>query len=151
MATLVGLAHGFAKDTIGNPSGCFRAVDVFISTHDFYLFPYLRYSWITRSLSSIGLTPSTTDIHAPRWLVEITIKVLVPLLVWQSFVMVHEFLAFFTIITGIVDAEIWGKGLFHQPWKADSVIDFWGYRWHQLLRVPRVVHNQRLRWIADYL
>ena len=33
--------------------------------------------------------------------------------------------------------------LFHQPWKSTSLCDFWGFRWHQLLRPLLMVFGAR--------
>ena len=134
---LMGLLKAFASDTIGNSAGIHRAVDVFIATHDFYLFPYLRNSSLTRLLVSIGFNETITDFQPPTWFVEVVVMSCIATITWQGLTMAYRFIAFWYVATGIYEVEAWEVDLFNQPWKADSVLDMWGRRWHQVFRVRR--------------
>jgi hypothetical protein len=115
--TLLALERYTASTTLGNPHGTPHAVEKFISSNNIYLFPGTR-----------------LQVPAPRLLVETVITFSVGATVWQGLVGGYHTFALVALLAGW-EVESWEVDLMDQPWKADSLLDMWGRRWHQLFRV----------------
>ncbi len=116
LETLVTLIRHFGSDTIGNPTGHPHAMASFL-TKSFVLFPDLLL------------------IPVPRMLIEMVCEFSIAAGVWQGISWGYHTLAFLTVGSGLWEVESWEVDLFDAPWKADSMMDLWGRRWHQLFRV----------------
>ena len=120
------LLREVGSDTIGNARGIPNSVNRFLSENTFVLLPFLSES---SSLSKIPL------FFPPSWIIEIIIEWFGFLVVWQTLVMGFRFVALLGVASGLYEVEAWETDLFNAPWKAESLIDMWGKRWHQLFRV----------------
>lgn len=117
--TLLALERYTASTTLGNPHGTHRAVNRFISENSVLLFP-----------------GTTWQVPAPQLLVETVITLSVAATIWQGLVGGYHVFALMALLAGW-EVESWEVDLMDQPWKADSLLDIWGRRWHQLFRVGR--------------
>lgn len=115
--TLLSLEHYCASTTLGNPLGTHHAVDKFVQNNDILLFP-----------------GTALQFPAPNILVETVITFAVGSTVWQGLVGGYHMFAFLALLVGW-EVESWEVDLMDEPWKAESLLDMWGRRWHQLFRV----------------
>ena len=115
--TLLSLEHYTASSTLGNPKGTPHAVATFVRNNTIYLFP-----------------GTSLQYPAPTILVETVITLAVGTTVWQGLVGGYHIFAFVALLSGW-EVESWEVDLMDEPWKAESLLDMWGRRWHQLFRV----------------
>lgn len=117
--TLLALGKYTASTTLGNPRGTPHAVDKFIRNNDIMLFP-----------------GTSLQYPAPGFLVETVVTFAVGTTIWQGLVGGYHVFAFLALLAGW-EVESWEVDLMDEPWKAESLLDMWGRRWHQLFRVSR--------------
>lgn len=115
--TLLSLEKYTASTTLGNPNGTPNAVNKFVQNNDILLFP-----------------GTSLQYPAPNFLVETVVTFAVGTTVWQGLVGGYHIFAFFALLMGW-EVESWEVDLMDEPWKAESLLDMWGRRWHQLFRV----------------
>ena len=116
--TLMALLWHFGGSTIANPSGMVGAVDSFLDTSRFVLFPHS--AWSTK---------------VPTLVVAIIIELSIAGAVWQAISMGYHTFAMVAVGSGIWEVEAWEVDIYDSPWKGDSILNMWGRRWHQLFRV----------------
>lgn len=69
----------------------------------------------------------------PKAVVIVLIEAAIGAIVWVTFEgLYHLFAAFHIALGWPIDA--WDANMFGAPWRADSLIDLWGKRWHQTFR-----------------
>lgn len=122
--TLLSLEKYTASTTLGNPNGTPNAVNKFVQNNDILLFP-----------------GTSLQYPAPSFLVETVVTFAVGTTVWQGLVGGYHIFAFFALLMGW-EVESWEVDLMDEPWKAESLLDMWGRRWHQLFRVSPSVLSQ---------
>ena len=115
--TLLTLEHYAASTTLGNPRGTPQAVDQFVRNNEILLFP-----------------GTSLQYPAPSFLVETVITFAVGTTVWQGLVGGYHIFALRAQLGGW-EVESWEVDLMDEPWRAESLLDMWGRRWHQLFRV----------------
>ena len=125
--SLVGYLHVVSKDTIADARGSHAVVAKMISTNEFILLPFLQHAPFAFL--------NVPKIHPPVWFIETTIEAFIALIVWQSLSMGYRAIAFVMVGSGFYETDAWEVDLFDQPWKADSILNMWGRRWHQIFRV----------------
>lgn len=81
------------------------------------------------------LFPGTLNIPISSWGIGYTTSYACNICVWVGFTFAYHIQAALTIASGLWEPSSWDLDLFFHPWFADSVLDFWGRRWHQILRV----------------
>jgi hypothetical protein len=116
--TLLVLLSRFGKTTIALPGGSPNALKRFLDTNHFVLFPKLD-----------------QPIDIPRKGVEVILMGAVGIAVYVALQMMFHFVAFCGIASGIWDVKAFEVDYMNSPWKADSLLDLWGRRWHQQFRV----------------
>ncbi|EIW69062.1 hypothetical protein TREMEDRAFT_15322, partial [Tremella mesenterica DSM 1558] len=114
---LLTLLQVYGSNSIADPHGCPNALYKFSHEHKFQVFPYTPFSF-----------------NSPVWLVELSMELSVGLAVYLGLSQGYHFLAALAVGSGMWETESWEVDLFDSPWKADSVLDLWGKRWHQLFR-----------------
>ncbi|ORX36319.1 hypothetical protein BD324DRAFT_628280 [Kockovaella imperatae] len=124
--TLIEFLHIVAPETIGNSSGVKGSVPKFILTHRLIVFPWLQ----AVPFKSLNIEP----ILAPVWLTETVTEAFIAIIAWQGLSWGYRMVAVVAIASGIYEVEAWEVDLFDQPWKADSILNMWGRRWHQIFR-----------------
>jgi hypothetical protein len=115
--TLMAMIDVFGKGTIANPHYTPNSIPRFISSHSFTLLPHF-----------FPMTP-------PPWLVEAVVELSVGAGVWQGISWGYHTFGFLAVASGLYEVEAWEVDHFDSPWKADSLLDMWGKRWHQMFRV----------------
>lgn len=83
------------------------------------------------------LLPAFYPIEVPPSLVRIGMVFFVGAGIWKGLEMGWHAAAVLALSTGLWEPESWDVPLFSAPWRADSLLDFWGRRWHQVFRVSR--------------
>lgn len=79
------------------------------------------------------LSPGLLNIPVPKLVVFSSIQIAIGVVVWMTFEGLYQLFAAFHVAIGWpIDA--WDPNMFGSPWKADSLIDLWGKRWHQTFR-----------------
>ncbi len=121
--TLLWLMSNLGPTTIGNPRGCPNAIYKFVNLNTFVAFPSLY------------------PIVVPPILVEGVVTLGLAVGTWQGFSMAYHFFATLAVGSGFWETESWERDLFDRPWKAESMLDLWGRRWHQLFRVGLSLPN----------
>jgi hypothetical protein len=111
--TLLYLLGIFGPTTIGSPTGYKGSIHQFTLDNQFHFLP------------------STLGIPVPTWVVVVTIELATAAVVWQGLSMGYHAFALMALGVGW-EVECWEVDLFDQPWRADSVLDLWGRRWHQV-------------------
>jgi hypothetical protein len=106
-----------ATDTIGNPNPVEGSMTKLVESYGFVLLP-LHFPTL-----------------APNWLIFIMVELGVGAYVWQAISCGYHFFAALAVGLGIYEVEAWEIDHFDAPWKADSLLDMWGKRWHQMFRV----------------
>jgi hypothetical protein len=117
---LLTLERYVASTTLGNPYGTKHAVKTFVNSNQIMLLP-----------------GTSLEIPCPTLLTETIITISVGTTVWQGLVGGYHLFALGALCVGW-EVEAWEVDLMDQPWKADSLLDMWGRRWHQLFRVGLV-------------
>jgi len=87
------------------------------------------------SQTGVRVLPGVLDWDVHPFLVEFWTQCCVPIVIWQALSGGFHVVAALTLSTGLWEVRSWDVDLFDAPWKADSLIDLWGKRWHQLFRV----------------
>ncbi|OCF34666.1 hypothetical protein I316_03709 [Kwoniella heveanensis BCC8398] len=118
--TFLSLVRDFGADTIGSTSPVPNAFYRFSHENRFVLFPRLNLGK--------GL------MVAPWWLTEIFAEVGVASGVWLGIAAGYHFLGAILVGSGLWEVESWEVDLFDNPLAADSLLEFWGRRWHQFFR-----------------
>lgn len=112
--TLMHLARYYGSGTLNQPDGYPDALDALMS------------------IKSFVLLPRTYPIRLPNSIVEIACELSLAAGVWQSLSWGYHLIAFLLVGSGFWETESWEVDLFDAPWKADSLMDLWGKRWHQV-------------------
>lgn len=115
--TMLSLLRAYGSDTIGSSTPVPHALYQFSHKNAFIVFPKVAGGFI-----------------APRWLADLAAVICVAVCVWLALSMAYHFLAAIAVGTGLYEAEAWEVDLFDDPLAADSLLDFWGRRWHQFFR-----------------
>ena len=115
---LLTLMYTYGSDTIANAVGIPNSVYLFSHTKKFIILPR---------------TPMEAVV--PWWFIELFVELGVGTVVWLALAEGYHATAFLTIASGWWEPDSWEVDLFFAPWKADSILDLWGRRWHQLFRV----------------
>lgn len=85
--------------------------------------------------------PALLDWKTTPFAVEFATQCCVPIIIWQALSAGYHVAAALALGTGLWEVQSWDVDLFDAPWKADSLIDLWGKRWHQLFRVRVQYHS----------
>ncbi|WVR03941.1 hypothetical protein IAU60_000940 [Kwoniella sp. DSM 27419] len=120
--TFLCLIREFGADTVGSPTPVPNALYRFSHENKFVLLPFIENNG-TRGLFT-----------APWWLVEFVTEVGVASGVWLGISAGFHFLGTLLVGAGLWETESWEVDLFDSPLRADSLLDFWGRRWHQFFR-----------------
>ena len=81
------------------------------------------------------LLPSSLRIVMPSWVAAQIPVTLTGYIVYAGLSWGYRVAALVCVGSGLWDVESWEVDLFDSPWNADSVLQLWGRRWHQLFRV----------------
>ncbi|WVQ74502.1 hypothetical protein IAR50_004103 [Cryptococcus sp. DSM 104548] len=114
---LLSLLRSFGSNSIGSSTPVPNALRRFSGDNTFVLFPKLG-----------------NGLESPRWATEMAAVIAVALCVWMGLSMGYHAIAGVMVGTGLFEVEAWEIDLFDAPLKADSLLDFWGHRWHQFFR-----------------
>ncbi|KIK26735.1 hypothetical protein PISMIDRAFT_675660 [Pisolithus microcarpus 441] len=68
-----------------------------------------------------------------RYVRSSAITISMALVIYAALQMMYDIATFFGVTVFQQDPAQWPP-VFDEPWRADSLRDFWGYRWHQLFR-----------------
>ena len=68
----------------------------------------------------------------PTWITELICEINLALGLWQGIEWGYHSFALLAVGSGIWETESWEVDMFDAPWKADSMMDLWGRRWHQV-------------------
>ncbi|CAK9783403.1 hypothetical protein CC85DRAFT_90840 [Cutaneotrichosporon oleaginosum] len=71
--------------------------------------------------------------RVPPGLLAVCIEACVPIVIWQGLNLGYHVFAVVFLCAGW-EVQSWDVDLFDAPWRADSIIDLWGRRWHQVFR-----------------
>lgn len=112
--TLLALLSLVGPDTLGVPQGTRNVLDKFIAS------------------TKITVLPGILDWVLPAGGVRFSTELCVPLVIWQSLSCGYHCLALACVGSGFWEVQSWDVDLFDAPWRADSIIDLWGKRWHQV-------------------
>ncbi|WVQ78750.1 hypothetical protein IAT38_000837 [Cryptococcus sp. DSM 104549] len=112
------LLRDFGSNTIGSVVPVPNALHKFSHGITFELFPHLPGG---------GFIP-------PWWLVELVAVMGVAVTVWLALSGGYHAIAALMVGSGLYETEAWEVELFDSPMMADSLLDFWGRRWHQFFR-----------------
>ena len=112
--TLLIIIRHFGPDTVGNPNGYPNALSTFTSSKPYVLFP------------------QHYPLHLPPWIIEIIAELSLAIGLWQGISWGYHFFAMCAVGSGLWETESWEVDMFDAPWKADSILDLWGRRWHQV-------------------
>lgn len=74
--------------------------------------------------------------QVPPGLLATCIEISVPIVIWQGLNFGYHAFATAFLIAGW-EVQSWDVDLFDAPWRADSIIDLWGRRWHQVSARPQ--------------
>ncbi|KAK8861464.1 hypothetical protein IAR55_002284 [Kwoniella newhampshirensis] len=118
--TTLSLLREFGHDTIGSTTATPDALHRFAHNNLFLVFPHANFGH--------GL------FAAPPWLVEIWAVTGVAACVWLGISMGYHFFGALCVGSGLWETESWEIDLFDSPLHSDSLLDFWGRRWHQFFR-----------------
>ena len=116
--TLLVLLARFGSSTIALPGGRADALATFLDGTDFVFLPRLD-----------------SPLAVPRFAVEVITITSVGIAVYVGLQMAYHLLAVAFVGSGIWEVESFEVDFMDSPWKADSLLDLWGRRWHQLFRV----------------
>jgi len=116
--TMLALLWKFGGSTIANATGTPNALQAFVDRTSFVLFPR-----------------SASPIRVPTLAVEIVVELSLAAAIWQAISSAYHALAALLVGAGLWEVQSWEVDLFDAPWKADSILDLWGRRWHQIFRV----------------
>ena len=108
------LIQHFGATTIGSPTGGTNVVQSFLADNKFVFLPRLY------------------RVPVPDWVVESAAVWCMSGGLWHGLSLVYHFGALVTVGSGLWEPESWEADLFDAPWKADSVMQLWGNRWHQV-------------------
>ncbi|TXT04280.1 hypothetical protein VHUM_04278 [Vanrija humicola] len=114
--TMLALLRLVGPDTLGTPHGTRNVLDKFVNS--------------TRITALPGFLGWVVPSGGVRFLTELC----VPLAIWQALSCGYHALATACIGSGLWEVQSWDVDLFDSPWRADSIIDLWGKRWHQMFR-----------------
>ena len=128
--TMLALLWKFGGSTIANPCGTPNALQAFTDRTSFVLFP-----------------KSASPVPIPTLAVEVVVELSLAAAIWQAISSAYHLLAALLVGSGLWEVESWEVDLFDAPWKADSILDLWGRRWHQIFRVSRSAHRAISRLI----
>ena len=128
--TLLFLMSELGPLTIGNPRGCPGALSKFVNNNTFTSLPRLY------------------PIQVPPIVVELVTTLGMAVGTWQGFSMGYHFFATLAVGSGLWETESWEIDFFNEPWNAESMLDLWGTRWHQLFRV-NLIHLSNLKSILN--
>lgn len=89
---------------------------------------------------SFTLFPDVLAIPVPKAVVVVLIEAAIGGVVWMTFEGFYQLFAALHVALGWpIDA--WDPNMFGSPWRADSLIDLWGKRWHQTFRHMFIVSS----------
>ena len=108
----------FGAAQLCDPRGRENSIKAFLDASTFVLFPR-----------------SSSPIPIPRVVVEVGVELGVACGVWQAISWLYHLAAALLVGSGLWESQSWELDIFDKPWKADSILDMWGRRWHQLFRV----------------
>jgi hypothetical protein len=83
--------------------------------------------------SPLYLLPGYLDVRLPAWLLHMVVEAAVGITIWMFFEGFYHLFATVHIMLGW-DIQAWDPNMFGSMWRADSLIDLWGTRWHQTFR-----------------
>lgn len=118
--TILAFMWNFGASTIADARGVPSAVETFLDTTRFVLFP------------RFGAVP------VPTLIVEVIVELSLGAGIWQGISMGYHSFAALAVGSCLWEVESWEVDIFDAPWKADSLLDMWGRRWHQLFRVGQL-------------
>jgi len=83
--------------------------------------------------SGLRLLPGVLDIPFPPFAVVMLVQAGMGLTIWMIFEGLFQLFAVIHLLLGW-PVEAWDVNMFGSVWRADSLIDLWGTRWHQTFR-----------------
>lgn len=89
------------------------------------------YSYSSRFI----MFPGVLDIEPYPFLVAYAVQACVPGIICGGLQLGYHLAAVVCLSSTFWEVDSWDVDLFDGPWKAQSLIDLWGKRWHQLFRV----------------
>lgn len=115
--TLSAALRYWGSDNIANPNGFAGSMAAYNAQNHFVFLPHIL------------------DIPVPPILVTWALVLTMVIGIWQGMSWIYHLFAFIAVGSGLWEVSSYEVDLFDQPWKADSMLDLWGRRWHQIFRV----------------
>ncbi|WRT65544.1 uncharacterized protein IL334_002489 [Kwoniella shivajii] len=141
--TFLYMIRYFGSNTIGSNLPVSNALYRFSHENTFIIFPSIHFFDLEDSgqVSGRKQMGMGTGIIAPWYLVEFAVELSVAVGVWLGISAGYHFLGAICVGTGFWETESWEIDLFDNPLKADSLLDFWGRRWHQFFRHHFILYS----------
>ncbi|KAL7419604.1 hypothetical protein Q5752_005516 [Cryptotrichosporon argae] len=79
------------------------------------------------------ILPSGINYEAPHWLVELTAEASVPVVIWAALHTGYHIFGALALASGVYEVDAWEVDLMGNVFRADSIMDLWGRKWHQLM------------------
>ncbi|WWC60133.1 uncharacterized protein I303_102697 [Kwoniella dejecticola CBS 10117] len=121
------LIRHYGPNTIGADHPVPNALYKFSHENQFIVFPILK--------GVIG------EVVAPWWLVEVITEISVATGVWLGIAAGYHLLGGLLVASGLWETESWEVDIFDNPLASDSLLDFWGKRWHQFFRHHFILYS----------
>ncbi|WWC68810.1 uncharacterized protein I206_102745 [Kwoniella pini CBS 10737] len=125
--TCLHLIRFYGSNTIGSNYPISNAFYKFSHENQFIIFPILK--------SIIG------EILVPWWIIELITEISVAIGVWLGISCGYHLLGCLLVGSGIWETDSWEIDIFDNPLKSDSLLDFWGRRWHQFFRHHFILYS----------
>lgn len=87
---------------------------------------------LTTFVTSTAVTIPYLGVLSP-FVLYLSVQLVVFFIVLTSLMITYHYIAVFFLLLGW-EPETWDLDLMYRPWGSDSLFDFWGRRWHQVLR-----------------
>nr|XP_031863042.1 uncharacterized protein CI109_001519 [Kwoniella shandongensis]KAA5530114.1 hypothetical protein CI109_001519 [Kwoniella shandongensis] len=118
--TMLSLLRDFGHNTIGSTDPIPHALYRFARENRFVVLPHANFGH--------GL------FEASPWVVEFYAVTGVAVCVWLGISMGYHACGAICVGSGLWETESWEIDMFDSPLLSDSLLDFWGRRWHQFFR-----------------
>lgn len=90
-----------------------------------------KYALAAKFVGLPGVLDGRFVFNVPPGLLAICVEISVPIVIWQGLNFGYHVFAILALCGGW-EVQSWDVDLFDAPWRADSLIDLWGRRWHQV-------------------
>jgi len=116
-------------DTIFRPGGMPGVAEAFASRAGISVLPMLR-----------------IPLEVPLFVINILGELVIPAFVCLWIALIYHAAAILALVSTIWEPAAWDVDLFDSPFCPTSLIDLWGKRWHQVLRVGTSARAQSTVW-----